>query len=418
MWFKLNNTSSVSIWDYIIVLIIIYVSGKTLIFSANINPTYVLLFNIFPILFLPFLYLYVHGKKSYLKSGEIKRLEEFFVAFCALLVLSAIFNLDFRGGYVITLLFFLTSYIYVRTVPLNKFLSIFENIVWWITLVSVPVFIISYFVPNIRALFPTITNAGFNTYANLFITVIPLWDTDSSLFRLYGPFNEPGMYQIYLNLALLFHIHLNGRLQLKKAIVYILALLLTLSTAGYICLAFVLLGYMFSLNRRENKYKNYAIALLIIIAFGLIYTQTTLLTSESDVFRKFSAENVSAVSREASVIVNLETFMKNPIAGVGFSNIQDIFESICQSKYGFSQGISNTNSILFPFATLGLFFGLFWCYGIYLFARIFGANITSRTLTVLAVFLMMSGELVFGCFWIYAFIGYGILEKRKSWFRK
>ena len=111
MWFKLNNTSSVSIWDYIIVLIIIYFSGKTLIFSANINPTYVLLFNIFPILFLPFLYLYVHGKKSYLKSGEIKRLDDFFIAFSALLVLSAIFNLDFRGGYVVTLMFFFTSYL-------------------------------------------------------------------------------------------------------------------------------------------------------------------------------------------------------------------------------------------------------------------------------------------------------------------
>lgn len=412
MLFKLNKTSSISIWDYIIVLIIIYVSGKTLIFSTNINPTYVLLFNIFPILFLPFLYLYVHGKKSYLKGGEIKRLEGFFITFSALLVLSATFNLDFRGGYVITLLFFLTSYIYVRTVPLNKFLAIFENIVWWITIVSVPVFIISYFVPNIRAFFPTITNTGFNTYANLFITVVPLWDTDSSLFRLYGPFSEPGMYQIYLNLALLFHIHLNGSLQLKKAIVYILALLLTLSTAGYICLAFVLLSYMFSLNRREHKYKNYAIAFIIIMAFGVIYTQTTLLTSESDVFRKFSSESVSAVAREASIIVNAEVFFTNPIAGVGFSDINDIFGSICQSKYGFSEGISNTNSLFFPFATLGLFFGLFWCYGLYLFARIFGANIISRTLVVLAVFLMLSGELVFGCFWIYAFIGYGILEKK------
>lgn len=412
MRFKLNNTSSISIWDYIIVLIMIYVSGKTLIFSANINPTYVLLYNIFPILFLPFLYLYVHGKKSYLKSGELKRLEEFFIAFCVLLVLSALLNLDFRGGYVVTIMLFITSYIYVRIVPLNKFITIFEKIIWWITIVSVPVFIISYFVPNIRALFPTITNVGLHTYANLFITVIPLWDTDSNLFRLYGPFNEPGMYQIYLNLALLFHIHLNGRLQLKKAIVYILAVLLTLSTAGYICLAFVLLGYMFSLNRRVNKYKNYAIALLIIIAFGVIFTQTSLLTSEGDVFRKFSAESVSAVSREASVIVNLEAFMINPIAGVGFSDIQDVFESICQSKYGFSQGISNTNSILFPFATLGLFFGLFWCYGIYLFARLFGTNITSRTLVAIAVFLMLSGELVFGCFWIFAFIGYGILEKK------
>lgn len=410
---KLINCHSISLWDYLIVLIMIFVSGKTLFFSANINEGYLLLFNLFPILFLPILAIYINGKKSYILAAEEKRLRDSYIIYIAIIVLSALANFDFRGGYIITIMFFLTSYLYIRIVPLKTFLIVFEKIIWWITLISVPIFILCFFVPEIRSLVPILTNSNFNSYANFFVTVVPLWETDSSLFRMYGPFNEPGVYQIYLNLSLLFHIYLNeGQLQLKKGVVYILAVLLTQSTTGYICLAIILISYIFRKNRGRSKYKNYFISALIIAAFSILYSRTTLFTAESDVFGKITNESVSAVSREASITVNAEIFMRNPILGVGFSSVTSMFESICKSKYGFSQGISNTNTVLFYFATLGIFFGLLWIYAFYLFFRRFGNNTMSKNLVFISVLLMFSGELMYGCFWVYAFLGYGLLNRK------
>lgn len=410
---KLINSNGISLWDYLIVLIIIAISGRTLFFSTNINESYLILYNLFPILFLPILAIYISGKKSYIRAAEEKKLREYYIIYIAIIALSALFNLDFRGGYIITIMFFFTSYLYIRVVPLKTFIIVFEKIIWWITLISVPIFILCFFVPGIRAVVPTVTNSGFNTYANFFVTVVPLWDTDSSLFRMYGPFSEPGVYQIYLNLSLLFHIYINnGQLQLKKAIVYILAVLLTQSTTGYLCLAIVLISYIFRKNRGKSKYKNYFISALIIVAFTILYIRTSLFTAESEVFDKFTNESVSAVSREASITVNAEIFMKSPIFGVGFSSVSSIFEGICKSKYGFSQGISNTNTVLFYFATLGIFFGLLFLYAFYLFCRRFGNNTMTKNLVFISVLLMFSGELMYGCFWVYAFLGYGLLNRK------
>ena len=378
-------------------------------FAANANANINLIYTLFPIIFFPFLHLYLSKKRSYLTHSEQKKLQDYYIGFCILLLLSALFNLDFRGGYVVVIMFFVTSYLYVRNVPFTVFITAFEKIIWWITIVSVPVFILCYFFPNIRLLLPVLTNASFYTYANIFITVVPLFDVDSSAFRLYGPFNEPGMYQVHLNLALLFHIYLNGRLQFNRAIIYILAILLTQSTTGYICLAIVLVSFISSLSRRNYKFKNYLIAGIIIISYIFLYTQTMLFSSESDVFVKFSGEGSSIISREASIYVNGELFLSHPFFGVGFSEIIDKFEVLCQSKYGFTEGIANTNTVLYQFAALGFFYGILWIYCVIRFFKRFGNNTMSKWLIILAVLLTMSGELVLGCFWLYLFLGYGLI---------
>ena len=405
-----NSIKKISSEDFFVFLIMIFVSGKTLLFSTNANMVFVMFYDLFPFFFLPILYFYIKNKRRYIFNKGFTRLKNFFIAFAGLIICSALFNFDLRGGYVVTILLYLAGFIYIGYVPVNKFLSLFEKIVWWIALLSIIVYFINIAYPAFTNIFPKITNTKDFPFANCFVTVIPLV-SGSGANRLFGPFSEPGVYQIYLNLALLFHIYLTGRLELKKALVYITAIVLTQSTTGYICLGIFLLLYVLESKKNRNRYYNYIMSLVIISAVAYAFTRTTLLSLESDVFAKFTDDSVSTISRMASVTANFEIFLSHPIFGVGFTEITDLFKSKCIELYSFSEGIANTNTILFQFASLGLFYGILWCYSFYLFFRRFGITKLSKLLVIVGGFLLFSGELMTGSIMLYILLGYGLLDK-------
>jgi len=91
-----------------------------------------------------------------------------------------------------------------------------------------------------------------------------------------GPFWEPGAFQGFLNLSLWFELTLNRKRDLYwkiRVAVFIITVLTTLSTGGYIVLFTILLFYFIQDKKNNSAWRIAGIAILLIMS---IYAYTTL----------------------------------------------------------------------------------------------------------------------------------------------
>lgn len=88
-----------------------------------------------------------------------------------------------------------------------------------------------------------------------------------SKFRNSGPFFEPGMFAIYLNIALFFNLFFNKNNTILT-ILFVSGLLTTFSTGGYVGLLVIMLCYVF-FKKKGGIYKN--IILLIVLVCAVFY---------------------------------------------------------------------------------------------------------------------------------------------------
>ena len=126
-----------------------------------------------------------------------------------------------------------------------------------------------------------------------------------------GPFWEPGAFAVYLIVALIFNIIKEGNLLTKKNVVFVIALITTFSTAGYIALFFLMCGY-FIFNRGLSQK---IILIVFVIASLSIYTNTTFLKEK--VTHNLYIADESTSSRFGSALADYRLFEKSPIVGWG-----------------------------------------------------------------------------------------------------
>lgn len=130
--------------------------------------------------------------------------------------------------------------------------------------------------------------------------------------RLYGFFWEPGIYQIYLNIFLIFQ--LNRYYSKTWIFTTILSIILTASTTGYIILSIILLHELFKkVCMIKNRYTVVAVLVVAVVAFGYGYKIVT-----DNISDKVSGENQgSFLARQADVIAGLTIAYENPLIGIG-----------------------------------------------------------------------------------------------------
>ena len=132
-----------------------------------------------------------------------------------------------------------------------------------------------------------------------------------------GPFWEPGAFVGFLSLAIIFDYLVNKKLFNIKKVVFYIAIVTTLSTAGYIVLFFTLLFFFY-----KKSYKLYPI-FLILMLFPLgqyTYYNLDFLSPEInyayDDAQKFSRYSSTPVNRFTSVILDLNDLKKSPFFGI------------------------------------------------------------------------------------------------------
>lgn len=310
----------------------------------------------------------------------------FVAAVVSIMLSMTIYLVDNTGYfYISAVALLICGYGYSYLVSLEEFEDAFIK---WMRIIAIVSLIAFWLGTTIKSLsfIPTITNSVDNEYKFLFLTNIPV---SSSLSRRnLGPFWEPGVYQIYLNMALIFVFRRQGKTMLPDAILFVLTLLTTLSGASILPLPFILMAYL--VNSLKNKSIKPYIAVFVILLVGVALLQTGAFDEILEkVFRE--DDGLSSGFRLGSAWANLVLALKYPFFGASPAIQDQLRGEIIQSINGvFTEG--NTNTMLGYFSYFGIFVGSFFCYKIFGFCRRMSQNILGALCLFVAVFIMTSNE--------------------------
>jgi hypothetical protein len=171
-----------------------------------------------------------------------------------------------------------------------------------------------------------------------------------------GPFWEPGLFAVFLNIALLFQMITEKDIWSWKTGVLMLALLTTLSTAGYI--AFFILFFSYYVIRM-NPVRKILFSLLVAPAILLLYFSLDFLNTK--VKENLDLAGTTTSSRFGSAAVDLADFTNSPWIGWGRGVM----------RYGgrpytfFSEDQHRNNSVTDLLATYGIFLTVFFFFNYY-----------------------------------------------------
>lgn len=171
-----------------------------------------------------------------------------------------------------------------------------------------------------------------------------------------GPFNEGGVYATYLSFAIGLNLLGTGKLLNKKNIIFLIALLTTFSSAGYIAFFFIVSAYFL-----VNKKISFKVIIFPIIVAMSIYGFLNIEFLSNKIIKQYESQTSGSpelyrVGRFGGMIADIEQLKKYPVFGRGiFTN---------DRYYSYTDVLDNRKSSamgIVAFITRnGLIFGLFY----------------------------------------------------------
>lgn len=402
---KIDNTN-VTKRDFILMLCIIIISTETLMFGTTSNGTFLAIRSFFNLSFLPLCLLHY---KNNVNSNNLKPAKTALVLMIFLFSISGIISGELGLQYIYRMIIMAGGFYYAFTTPIKKFLNIFVIVMLFIATYSLIIALLNTIVPGLFAFFPTIVNSGGYVYHNMIFTVIP---ENAEIIRLHGPFREPGVFVVYLSIALIIYLKQTKLLSLYVLVIFVTAIILSYSTTGYVVLNLIILYFIFKENIVEKRYIKCWILLLAAVVFGYLYLHTGILADDGIVLGKLNNENnASRLSREASIFVNLDIIKSNYLFGVGIQHSFDIFKQYAGMIF-VNDVSDNTNMWLQICAMHGIPFGFIFALGLFRFCMILSDNLQTLLFAVTGVFLLFCGETMIENILIYILIGYGFCYKK------
>ena len=385
----LKHKSLLNLFHLVIVAVMIIVSDDTLMFGTNNDNRFILLkyatiIGLGILLFLVFLV----SRKPVAKDMLVAA-----ATLITCVIITMVANRDVRLGYFYRIGLIFAGALIASYISFDLFALQFSRVITVLASASLIGFGLNILRPGFVRLFPVIVNTVGLKFYNLFLTAIPgmYFDNITNMPRNFGLFREPGVFQIFLILALSIQLFVFSKPHVISSVIYLIALLTTLSTAGYIAVIVLLAGYLMSNSRNRIDARNKMVLLFIgfaVLAYLLFFTDVLFSAGSGSVFGKLtdlSRETTSA--RVASVLVNLKIFLSSPLWGVGLTDLDVQFPVIGSELMGVVVR-SNTNTILTQFSVYGIVFASVWCAGYFGFCRKLGGK-PFETLVVLAVLVLL-----------------------------
>ena len=371
-------------------IVIIVVSDDTVLFGTNLNSRFLTAKYIIIISMFCFILIKVFLDRIYI---SIKSLW-IALAMVLLLMMSSVINNDIRFGYIYRCVLIMTALLFTTVINFHDFAYYYDTIMKVLAIASLVGFALSVSSHILLDLFPMILNSANMEFYNLFITVVP--KHTGGFARNFGVFREPGVFQMFLIIGLLFQMFVLIKPNIKVQILYIVALVTTFSTTGYIALIFVSILYLIKKNRSKGEKHSKAIVIIclsLIFIYLLLFTDFIFKEEYGSVFGKLANTNnsTSFVARLASVVVNLRLFLNSPILGVGVTNVDTQFAPLAQSILGIYT-IHNTNTVLWQLAAYGSIFTSLWIYGIYKLCWVMGGGKIEVLLLFIILNVLLVGE--------------------------
>lgn len=317
--------------------------------------------------------------------------------FCLMILSTMLWNRDFRNGYLVLMLTYSECLLLTTIFSFEEIYGFFSDMMYLICGASLVGFGIQVFAPYVLEYFPAIRNIANRNFYFLGITNVE-FKTDNFI-RNWGPFREPGVFQAFIIVALIYTFFEEDSSDIKRIVVYILALLTTFSTTGYIALACIIFAAILINKSKLSKQKKKMIyTLLGFCCATFIYMSmfTDLLFKEGygSVFGKIAAgmNSKSFSARAASISINLIMFMQSPFKGKGITYNDEMFTPLALEKYGLLI-VDNTNMLFILLARFGLpFFACFAVRYMRSIKKTYNFGMQVWLLLCAAYFVLMIGE--------------------------
>jgi len=283
--------------------------------------------------------------------------------------------------------FLVCGFVITNCIGRNEFKTIFTNIILFVSGTSIICKTIQILNPRF-----VLSVCKVNDSPKYFYTFFHTFGRNLGLeMRNYGPFWEPGAFQIFLVMALIFM--LSGDREDKKSIgLLIFTLVTTGSTLGYISLLILSPWIIEKYFGKKISAKN----LLVIFIFicGIAYVLMS-----RNLTNKFTPGNASLRDRTYDIEYGLQLIKMHPFKGFGSttiatSNIHNIY-------------YCNSNGILSTLFTFGIPFGIFYLIKSFAnYLKLLGLKRTKEMIiAVLVLLVSFLGEEVNALilFWIFMF---------------
>lgn len=297
---------------YILICLMLMCSG-TVIFNVKYNSIFIPLFVVYSFCFA----IITEQGKLRVKKNEFIL---FLIITCFILASTVVYYHDgvAINGVVQKLFYLFGTWCACKTITYKNYKDIYENIVVLMCVVAIIiqvliiVGILSYQWTDINGrLFP------------LALGHCVSWRS-GNFYRLSGLYIEPGMFQIIVNIAIMYLIddiqYVNEKKEKKRMVLFlgicIVSVLMTLSTTGYICLAILMVGGIVKIWKNiSNIVLKRAIVVLIPILIGSVIYK---ILKSNVIINKFASDNYSLLIRKNDVQSGITLMFNKPILGYGY----------------------------------------------------------------------------------------------------
>lgn len=341
------------------------------------------------------------GQRNYLEKKEF-----IWVIFPTLLLLVTQFmSWDLTLSYECKILMMYAGYIITRRVPFEMFQEKYLRIIYIICIISLVCWLIGLLGIPIWNWLPS---SGEGKYRTLFFHAFNVYKGYISE-RNNGPFWEPGVFQIYINVALIFLLFNNQKINKKYLLVYLFALLTTISTTGYISFAIIALAYVYDKGKSIKVCHVFFILGLLLGAYYYISINDELYSKLFGKFEEGSSNNASYVIRVNEMAFYYEIWTSNfmsMLMGIGSTSAYEYainYHSFSDFKF-----VGSTLTTMRELASFGLLFVMTRFVLMFKFFKIMCKRSISAILLFLVLLLCINTESMVYSMFFCSIFNYGI----------
>ena len=332
------------------------------------------------------------------------------INFASFLVVATPFSFTKFFGVILRILI---SYLGIKIVGVDHMWFYTEKVVYTLTLISIPMFLLDLMLPSLFDSFVTyfqpLTNSIFylkEAQSNYWYSFVYVHTGRGDL-RNSGFMWEPGAFAMVIVLFAIQRWSIDGFILNRKIFIYLLALITTFSTAGYISLGLLFVGFMFFSSR------GYFLILLplVLLLLNLFYGSLGFVTSKISLYlERFEGHEYylqeQSMRYEANRIlyffIDLERSLRYPL---GYGVLED-YESFNKSIK--LVGVNGIGRVLYTWGWIGLTLLL---RSVYLFLRNY---IPTRSMLVfmLSVLVMFFSNPIENSILLYMLVVSSFVKKR------
>lgn len=285
---------------------------------------------------------------SLLKGRYRIRSNTFIVVLICLvnILLTTVAN-GYMNAYMLLIMDFILALSVIRIFSRQDFVESYIFIMKVLSLFAIVIGLLNTIAPTALSMLKLYGGGDFNVYKDAVLSFQMV-----GVNRINSIWGEPGMFAVFLIFALIFEgFYVDRPISTLNYTVFVVAIFLTFSTTGIICLLIVLFAMMLDQRRNENSNRIILITMLLSCLFLFVVSNVPWINDlYTQSMGKLSSENISFAGRVAPVLYNIEEGFKHFLWGKGLQGGRFFVD------YSFYSGwlVCNTSTTTFIFASFGI----------------------------------------------------------------